>query len=65
MAKPKDFDEEVIFVLQKILPGADGRNVEVIEGYTADWNWAEQWRERATPYHPRSIIPVRRMKGSP
>jgi len=65
MKRPEGFDDATIYLLQKLLPGRDGRTVDVIEGYTRDWEWAEKWRNAASPYHPRSVIPIRRFPGAP
>lgn len=64
MVRP-EFPENTIFLLQKLIRDNHGREVQVNEGYTCDWDWAESWRTKASPYSPRFIIPVKKMEGAP
>jgi len=65
MEQPAEFPETTIYLLQKILPTPSGRQAQVIVGYTTDWDWAEKWRIRESPPHPRFVVPVKKMEGAP
>jgi len=65
MTQSAKFPEETIYLLQKLLPAPSGRLTQIIVGYTRDWDWAERWRNRETPAHPRGVIPVTKMEGAP
>ena len=65
MARPQEFPESTIYLLQKLLPAPTGRQTQIIVGYTTDWDWAEKWRSREPPSHPRFVVPVKKMEGAP
>ena len=65
MSSSDPFGAGTIFVLQKIVRGNNGREVQVTEGYTTDWQWAETWRQRASAHGHRFVVPVRKMQGAP
>lgn len=65
MAKPSEFTETTIYLLQKMQPDSAGQNVVVTSGYTTDWGWAETWQKRESPYYPRFVVPVKKMEGAP
>lgn len=65
MVRPAGFTDTTIYILKKLLPTDAGRQASVIEGYTTDWDWAERWRTRETPSHPRFVVPVNKMEGAP
>ena len=60
-----EVSDTTIYVLQKMLPTGSGRLATVIVGYTVDEGWAEKWRSRETPSHPRFVIPVSKIEGAP